>query len=158
MTGIRHIAAIALASLVIPGAAGRAQTSDPMVGTWTLNVAQSKTPYKSGTTVIEAAGDVVKVTADLEAADGTKYHWTWSAKYDGKDSPVTGTTPFGSPAVASLTRVDARTAKVVGKVGGKQVLEQTITVAPDGRTRTVVTHGTDASGRKVDTTALYDRK
>ena len=158
MPRIRDLAAIALSTLLISGAAARAQAPDPMLGTWTLNAAKSKTPYKSGTTVIEPAGEAVKVTADLEAADGTKYHWTWTSKYDGVDSPVTGTTPFGSPAVASLTRVDARTAKVIGKVAGKQVLEQTITIAPDGRSRTVVTHGTDASGRKVDTTAVYDRK
>ena len=149
--------AVALA-IGLAGSVALAQGADPMLGTWKLNVAKSKTTYKSGTTVIEAAGDAVKVTADLEAPDGTKYHWTWTAKYDGKDNPVTGTTPYGSPAVASLTKVDARTAKVVGKVGGKQVVEQTITVSADGKTRTVVTHGTDAKGQKVDSTSLYEKQ
>jgi hypothetical protein len=150
----------ALTAMVAVGFAGAAlaQAPDPMVGTWKLNVAKSKTTYTSGTTVIEAVADGVKVTADLAAPDGTKYHWTWTGKYDGKDNTESGTTPYGSPAVASLTRVDARTAKVIGKVAGKQVVEQTITVSADGKTRTVVTHGTDAKGQKVDTTSIYEKQ
>ena len=133
--------------------------ADPMLGNWKLNVAKSKTTYKSGTTVIEAAGDAVKVTADLAAADGTAYHWTWTAKYDGKDNPVTGTTPYGaSGLVAALTKVDAHTAKVVGKKDGKVVMTQTIVTAADGKTRTVTTSGTDAKGQPINTVSVYDRQ
>ena len=152
----------AMAILVVAGLAGAsalAQSGDPMLGTWKLNVAKSKTPYKSGTTVIEAAGDAVKVTADLAAADGTAYHWTWTAKYDGKDNPVTGTTPYGATGLAaSLTRVDAHTAKVVGKKDGKVVMTQTIVTSPDGKTRTVTTKGTDAKGQTVDSVSIYDKQ
>lgn len=152
----------ALAALVVAGLASAtslAQTADPMLGTWKLNVAKSKTTYKSGTTVIEAAGDAVKVTADLAAPDGTAYHWTWTAKYDGKDNPVTGTTPYGTAGlVASLTKVDAHTAKVVGKKDGKVIMNQTITVSADGKTRTVATKGTDAKGQPVDTVSHYDKQ
>jgi hypothetical protein len=152
----------AMAVLVVAGFAGAAvlaQSGDPMLGTWKLNVAKSKTTFKSGTTVIEAAGDAIKVTADLAAADGTAFHWTWTAKYDGKDNPVTGTTPYGATGLAaSVTRVDPHTAKVVGKKDGKVVMTQTIVTAPDGKTRTVTTKGTDAKGQSVDTVAVYDKQ
>lgn len=143
----------------LAGAALVAQAADPMVGTWKLNVAKSKVPYKSGSTIIESAGDGIKVTADLVGNDGTAYHWTWTATYDGKDAPVSGKTPWGESGVmASVTRVDAHTVKVVGKTNGKINLHQTLTVSADGKTRTVVTKGTNAKGEAIDTTSLYDKQ
>ena len=153
----KHLTAAA-AIVALAGVTTHAQTTDSMLGTWKLNVAKSKTTYKSGTTVIEAVGDAVKVTADLAAADGTAYHWTWTAKYGGPDAPVTGTTPYGPGAVASITRVDAHTVKVVGKRDGKVILTQTIVTSADGKTRTVTTKGTDAKGQAVDTVSVYDRQ
>ncbi len=148
-----------LAAIVaFTGATAHAQSADSMVGTWKLNVAKSKTPYKSGTSVVEAVGDAIKVTADLAAADGTAYHWSWTAKYDGKDTAITGTTPYGPGATASLTRVDAHTVKVVGKNKGEVVLTQTIVTSADGKTRTVTSKGKDAKGQPVDTTSVYDRQ
>ena len=134
-----------------------AQAADPMIGTWKLNVAKSKTTNKSGTTVIEAAGAGMKATVDMVGADGTAYHWTWTAAFDGKDMPVTGTTPYGA-GTASLTRVDARTVTIVGKVNGKVVVTQTITTSADGKSRTVVSKGTDAKGQPVESTAFYDKQ
>lgn len=148
----------ALAIVGLAGAAPHAQSADPMLGTWTLNTAKSRTPYKSGTSVIEPVGDGVKVTADMVGADGTAYHWTWTAKYDGKDVPITGTTPFGSGTVAALTRVDANTARIVGKRNGEVILTQTIVTSADGRTRTLTTTGKDAKGQTVETVTVYDKQ
>jgi hypothetical protein len=150
-----------LAAVAIVGAtatAAPAQPADPMMGTWKLNVAKSKSPYASGTSVVEAVGDAVKVTADLVGRDGTAYHWTWTAKYDGKDVPITGTTPYGPGAVAALTRIDAHTVKIVGKRNGETILTQTIVTAADGKTRSVTTHGKDAKGQAVATTSVYDKQ
>jgi hypothetical protein len=149
---------VAATVVAFAGSTAYAQPADSMVGTWKLNVAKSKSPYKSGTSVVEAVGDAIKVTADLVATDGTPYHWTWTAKYDGKDAPVTGTTPFGPGATASLTRVDAHTVKVVGKRNGEVVLNQTIVTSADGKTRTVTTTGKDAKGQPIDTASVYDRQ
>ena len=146
-----------LVGVSMAGAIAAAQAADPMIGTWKLNVAKSQTTNKSGTTVIEAVGNGVKATVDMVGADGTAYHWTWTASYDGRDMPVTGNTPYGA-GTASLTRVDARTVKIVGKVDGKVVVNQTITTSADGKTRTVVSTGTDAKGRPVESTAVYDKQ
>jgi hypothetical protein len=154
---MRHLLT-ALAIVGLAGAVSRAQPVDPMLGTWKLNTTKSKTPYKSGTSVIEAVGDGVKVTADMVGADGTAYHWTWTARYDGKDVPIMGTTPFGAGTVAALTRVDANTAKIVGKRNGEVILTQTIVTSADGRTRTLTTTGRDAKRQPVETVTVYDKQ
>ena len=45
---------IALVLAVVASLNVSAQTPDPFVGTWQLNVAKSKTTFKSGTTVVES--------------------------------------------------------------------------------------------------------
>ena len=156
MTSKYLLAAVAIVAHA--GAAPLAQSPDSMLGTWKLNTAKSKSPYKSGTSVVEAVGDAIKVTADLVGGDGTAYHWTWTAKYDGKDTPITGTTPYGPGAVGALTRVDAHTVKIVGKRDGQEILTQTIATSADGKTRTVTTHGKDAKGQAIDTMSVYDKQ
>lgn len=133
-----------------------AQGQDPLLGTWKLNPEKSKGPYKSGTSVFEAAGDGIKGTVDLAAADGTAYHWTFTAKYDGKDNPVTGSNPFGD--TMALTRVDPDTVKITVKQGGKETVTQTIVVAPDGKTRTTTTKGKDAKGQPINGTSFYEKQ
>jgi hypothetical protein len=149
--------ALVLAGLATPGI--RAQSPDPMVGTWKLNVAKSTTTFRSGMTVVEAAGDGLKTTVDIVTGDGTPYHWTWTARYDGKDNPVMGASPYGSGAHAiALTRVDARTVKIVTKHDGKVTITQTLAVSADGKTRTTTTTGNDAKGQPVRSTAIYERQ
>jgi len=147
------------AAVLVVGLGGTAlaQSSDPLVGSWKLNVAKSKgISFKSGSTKIEPAGAGVKFTVDFEGTDGTMYHWTFTANYDGKDNPVTGNSPYGD--ATALTRVDARTTRVVGKQGGKVTINQTIAVSSDGKTRTVTTKGTDAKGQPLDSVSFYDKQ
>ena len=64
-----------------------AQTPDPQVGTWKINLAKSK--YSPGpaptsaTTKIEAAGAGTKVSVDQAPADGAVRHWEFTSNYDG---------------------------------------------------------------------------
>ena len=137
------------------GGVALTQSSDPLVGSWKLNVAKSK-GVKSGTTKFEAAGAGVKATVDMVRADGTAYHWTFTANYDGKDNPVTGNSPYGD--TVAFTRVDAKTTRITGKQGGKVTTTQTIVVSDDGKTRTTTTKGTDAKGQPIDTISFYERQ
>ena len=93
---------------------------------------------------------------DLVGTDGTKFHWTFSAKVDGKDYPATGSSPFGD--TLAITRVNPNTVRIVSKLAGKQTIEQTIVVAPDGKTRTTTAKGTDAKGQPVDTMSFYEKR
>ena len=148
----RLAAAAALVGIV--SAAAFAQ-SDPLIGTWTLNAAKSK-GAKSGSTTVEQAGDGVTFTVDLVGADGTARHWTFTAKYDGKDVPVKGNSPYGD--VVALTRVDPNTVRMTNKQGGKVTATITIVVAADGKSRTTTVKGTDAQGQAIDVVSFYDKQ
>jgi hypothetical protein len=131
---------------------------DPNMGTWKLNEAKSK--YSPGapkntSVVYEAAGDSVKVTVDGVGADGKPTHNEWAGKFDGKDYPLTGDPTADT---RSYKKIDARTMELINKKGGKPVVTGKITVSADGKSRTVAVSGTDASGKKVTSTAVYDKQ
>jgi hypothetical protein len=128
------------------------------MGTWKLNEAKSKLPpgaTKIHTVVYEAAGDNVKVTVDGTGSDGKPTHNEWTGKFDGKDYPVTGDP---SSDARSYKTVDERTLELTVKKDGKVTTTGRITVSADGKSRTVSTSGTDSKGKKVKSTAVYDRQ
>jgi hypothetical protein len=71
-----------------------AQASNPRLGTWKLNVEKSK--YHPGpapqsvTMKIEAAGEGEKATTEGVNAAGVPTKTEYTAQYDGKDTPMTG--------------------------------------------------------------------
>src|SRR6266403_2366559 len=72
----------------------QAAAAKNMVGTWKLDPAKSKyspgpTP-KSQIAKLEAVEGGMKVVSDRVEADGKNTHFEWTAKFDGKDYPVTG--------------------------------------------------------------------
>jgi hypothetical protein len=128
------------------------------MGTWKLNEAKSKIPAgaaKNDTVVYTAAGDKIKVSVDGTDAAGKSAHNEWVGNFDGKDYPVTGDSASDSRA---YTRVNARTLSMTIKKGGKVTSTGKITVAADGKSRTVTTSGTDAKGKKVSVSAVYDKE
>jgi hypothetical protein len=129
-----------------------------MMGTWKLNEAKSKIgpgAPKNSTVVYEAAGDSVKVTIDGTDKDGKPTHTEWTGKFDGKDYPVTGDT---NQDTRSVTKIDDHTYGFNVKKGGKVTISGRIVVAADGKSRTVTTAGTDPSGKKFKSTAVYDKQ
>jgi hypothetical protein len=136
-----------------------AQSTDPFVGTWRLNVAKSKympgpTP-KSATSTYEAAGKGYKVAVKNVSASGTT-QYSYTTNLDGKDVPVTGNNPNAD--MLAVRRIDARTLQSVSKKNGKVTITQRNVVAADGKTRTVTTTGTDAQGQKVNNVAVFERQ
>jgi hypothetical protein len=132
--------------------------SDVNMGTWKLNEAKSKfapgTP-KNNTVVYEAAGDNVKVTIDGTDKDGKPMHNEWTGKFDGKDYAVTGDPTSDT---RSITKIDDRTLGFNVKKGGAVIISGRIVVSADGKSRTVTTSGTDSMGKKVKSTAVYDKQ
>jgi hypothetical protein len=152
----QRLLAAVIGIIILAGGMALAQASDPLVGTWKLNAAKSKGTFKSGTTQVEKDGEGIKVTVDLLRTDGTTNKWSFSAKYDGKDYPVTGNSPYGDAVV--VERVDAHTVRFTSKMGGKVMATQTIVISADGKTRTNSTKGTDAKGQPVDSVAFYEKQ
>jgi hypothetical protein len=131
---------------------------DLNLGTWKLDEAKSKIGAgapKNTTVVYEAAGDTVKVTVDGVGADGKPSHNEWTGKYDGKDYPVTGDP---SSDMRSYKQINARTLTLTNKKDGKVTVTGKITVSVDGKTRTVSTSSKDASGKKISSTAVYNKQ
>ncbi len=126
--------------------------ADVSMGTWKLNEAKSKFgpgATKNTTVVYEAAGDNVKVTVDGVNSEGK------AGKFDGKDYPVTGDP---NQDARSYKKVDDRTLEFAAKKGGKVTVTGRIVEAADGKTRTVRTSATDSTGKKVSSTAVYDKQ
>ena len=100
------IGVAATSHLVAQGTNGN---SNPSIGTWKLNVAKSKydpgPAPKSQTNAIEAMGtDRVKVTVEGVAGDGSRMAYSYTAKYDGMD------TPYAPGSVGAVLRSDCRAA------------------------------------------------
>ena len=131
---------------------------DATMGTWKLNDAKSQMTAgmpKNSMVKYEAAGDSIKVTVDGTGADGQPSHNEWTGKFDGKDYPVTGDPTSDT---RSYTKVDDNTLELTAKKDGKVTLTGRISVAPDGKTRTIVVSGTDAQGNKFSNTGVYDKQ
>ena len=132
--------------------------ADANIGTWKLNEAKSKFApgsSKNLTVVYEEVGDNVKVTIDGTDGAGKPTHNEWTGKVDGKDYPVTGDSNADA---RSLKKVDDHTWMVSVKKDGKVTLTGRIVVSADGKARTVTTTSTDAMGKKVKNTAVYDKQ
>ena len=144
--------ALLLAGVVV------ALADNPNMGTWKLNEAKSKFAAgatKNNTVVYEAVGDNVKVTVDGVDGSGNAIHSEWTGKFDGKDYPVTGDSTSDTRA---YTQVNEQTLSYTAKKAGKVTLTGRIVVSADGKSRTVTTSGTDSTGKKVSTTAVYDKQ
>lgn len=145
------------ASAVVVFTSGLSAQADPTIGTWKLNVAKTKynagQAPKSTTLVITAAGQGVKLTSDTVLADGSARKISYTAAYDGKDAAVTGTPDYDSISLKkTATGMDGSRKKA-----GKVVQTFSRVVSADGKTMTVTSTGTNATG-KVDNVQVYDKQ
>ncbi len=132
--------------------------SDVNMGTWKLNEAKSKISPGAGkntTVVIAAARDNVKVTVDGIGADGKTTHNEWIGKFDGKDYPLTGDPASDTRAYKP---VNDHTLALSEKKDGKPTITGRIVISPDGKNRTVNATGTDANGKKISISYVYDKQ
>ena len=136
-----------------------AQASDASIGTWRLNVAKSKFspgPAPQSLTVkVEASGQGEKVTVEGVNAAGTPTMAQYTANFDGKDYPLTGSQNVDK---VSLKRIDARTMERTHKKGDTVVQTLTRVVSQDGKTMTVTIKGTNAQGQAVDDVRVFEKQ
>ena len=94
--------------------------------------------YQGG---LRSGGRQHQVTVDGVDKDGKAIHNEWTGKFDGKDYPLTG----DATAIRAVTkRPDTHTLTLDNKKGGKTILTGKVTIAADGKSRTLVTSGTDS--------------
>lgn len=131
--------------------------SNPLLGTWKLNVAKSKytgSPApKEMTRTVAADGDSVKYTYAGTAADGSSISYGFTVKYDGKDYPMTGSAPGGVDMIA-IKRINANTYEATQKKAGKVTANTKVEISKDGKVTTITSKGTDSTSF----VAVYDKQ
>ena len=136
--------------------------NNPFIGTWKLNIAKSK--YSSGpapqsqTQSYETHGDGMKVSLEGIAADGSRIAWSYTADFDGKDYPISGTGAPNGADIVALRKIGANTYEATFKKGGKVVGTGRDTVSKDGKVKTVAAKGTDANGKPVTRALVWERQ
>ena len=132
--------------------------ADNSLGTWKRNIdkstGSSPRTVKSLTTVREASEGGVKVTTTGENMDGTPINSSYTAKYNGKDNPVTGA-PWDT---ISIKQINANTfTSEVKKTGGKYHSKGKTVISNDGKTMTLTSKGTNAEGKPTTATIVSEK-
>ena len=141
------------------GIQSAAQSTDPIVGTWELNVAKSKyspgPAPKSESRTYMIAGQDIKATSKGVDGTGKPTAGEWTVNYDGKDRPQTGNPDADA---LSLKRIDASTTEFTQKRAGKVVMTGTRTISRDGKVMTITTKGTNAKGQTINDMEVFEKR
>jgi hypothetical protein len=136
-----------------------AQPTDPVAGTWELNLAKSKIvpgpAPKSETRVYAVKGNQITLTLKSVEADGRTTSAGSTYVYDSKDYAVTGNPDIDMQAI---TQVDRYTITSMMKKSGKVVQTGRRFVSTDGKMLTVIFKGTNTKGQTIDEVRVYDRR
>ena len=101
------------------------------------------------------AGQGVKYTLKGNDAEGKPVLTQFTANYDGKDYPMTGSATSDTIA---LKRIDAFTVETTQKKAGKVVATATRAISKDGKVLTNTSKGIDASGKPTSSVTVWDKK
>lgn len=161
MTFIRSLTLTATAALTIMSAASSADTSNPWIGKWALDLQKSTfhpgpSGMKSQTiTVSDAPGGATHNVIDSVGADGSTYHVEYTSANDGKAVPTIGDPDSDSIVSTSL---NPKTVKVVWLKAGKPNATGTLTVSKSGKSFQGSFYGTNADGSKWNNHFVYVRQ
>ena len=139
-----------------------AQTQDPWIGNWRLNLARSKyepanlAPKSQTIRQEAAAGGGVRTVVDTVDAQGKTLHQEYVLSFDGKPVAIQGAVDANTTRV--YKRIDSRTYEYVQSVAGNQTTTVRTVVSADGKTRTATTTGRNAQGQTVNNVAVSDRQ
>jgi hypothetical protein len=139
-------------------AASSAFAADPIVGTWTLNVAKSKFTSgpgpKAATRVYTESDGVYTLKQTTTGSDGKEAPFKVQYR-EGQDETVTGANGVDS---IHATKVNANTWDFALKSGGKKVGHVHRTVSADGKVLTVHNTGRQPSGATGNDTLVFDKE
>lgn len=159
--------ALTLLFVAVTSLAGRAQSPDPLLGTWKANServtpAPGTQPAKSNISVWEAlGGGQFKNTIDIVDAKGQATRTEVVTRFDGQESVVNGA---AVPTTRTYRRLDGRTSgspiawEYVVKVNGKVTTTYRTIASADGKSRVAVTTGTNAQGQPVVGLQFYEKQ
>jgi hypothetical protein len=151
----RVLSLIALTAMFF---ASHAFAADPVVGTWTLNIAKSKfstgAALTAGTRVYSEANGLYTLDQKLTGADGKEMSNRVMYR-DGKEEKQA----TAGPADTTLAKkIDANTWSFDLKKDGKVIGHVQRVVSADGKTLSVHNTGVQLSGAKGDETLVFDKQ
>lgn len=154
---ISILAASALA-VALPQAGFAAQT-DPLIGTWKLNLAKSTfapgLAPRSSTLTYQGAGATLTATTEAVDSAGKTTKVVFMRIYDGQPHATTGSPDYDASA---YTRVDANTYIISRTKAGKLVEVDTQVISQDGRTNTVTARGVNAAGQPANFVQVFEKQ
>lgn len=136
-----------------------AETADPVVGTWNMDVAKSKfhsspAPKSQTRTYVQTA-DGISMTVTGVAADGSSISQQSTFKYDGKEYAFTGSPDFD---MLTLKRVNGTTVRSEMIKAGKHVGGTTRSISDHGKVLTLTTRGKNAAGKHYEMVTVFDKQ
>lgn len=154
-----RLAFLALLASVFLAAPAFAAGNDPALGTWILNLSKSRfdpgPPPKSLMVRLQSDPKGVKNTTELVDADGKSSTIVYTAAYDGKEYPVTGS---ASVDTVLLRKHDNGKVERVDRKAGVVVQSFLRSVSEDGRTMTVTHKAKGANGALQHNRLVFDRR
>jgi hypothetical protein len=150
---LKTIITLAVSAVILSAA-------EPYLGTWKANVAKSKyspgPAPKSHVATYTKDGEWVVLKTDTVAADGQTVSASNRYKRDGKEYPFDGPT-VGKGTIAVKAIGDNITDATLKSDGGRTVMVHTV-VSKDGKTRTQTSTGTNADGKKLHNTVVFEKQ
>jgi hypothetical protein len=142
----RQIRVFAVLVIVLAAGSVLLAQSNPFVGTWKLNLANSKynpgPPPQSQTRMWDAAGMVM---VNGVGATGKPFSYGYSITGDGKESPTMGAIPNKADMI-STKKINANTYEATFTKAGKKVETTTFKVSNGGKTLTINAKGSPDAG------------
>ena len=130
-----------------------------IMGTWAMDSGQSKfsaaTVPQSITRTYEPEGNGYKLTFEQVTAEGVQDAWEYTADYDGKDYPVSGTDEVDTIA---LSKVGERMTLGIFKKDGQEVALYNRGMSADGKAMTIITAGVNAKGDAYYDVTVYQKQ
>jgi len=133
---------------------------DPFIGKWVLDPVASSfsgvAPDKRLITFEAVGADAIRQIVDTTGANGATDRSEFTAKFDGKDVPISNSVlDFVSLKRISPTKVE-RSGK--RRASMDMIVEtQTRELSADGKTLTLTTSGTDFDGNEYSSTQVFKR-
>ena len=153
------VVVLVLTAILVRGSIARAQSSDPWIGTWKVNL--EKSTYSPGpkpttaiTAKVESFSGGVKITIDGTNPEGKPTHTEVVGAFDGKDNPVRG----APNTTNAFTRIDDRTFEVAHKIDGKPSITNRVVASADGKTMTGTQTGMNAQGQTVKNVIIFEKQ
>lgn len=149
---------IVFLTIMLGFAVGLTAADDPLMGTWKLNVSKSKLAPTRQRNIMRKHEPIqggMKVTFTGSDANNKATEWSFSAKFDGKEYPVTGQAPFD---VISLKRLDPYTVEGTSKKDGHLALAFRWQVSKDGQTLTRTDKRTYPPKQAGTSTETYEKQ